>query len=275
MNIKKRLKTIITALVVAALVAVAFNPVVAFFSRPESAVIVSGSTSVQPYAEILAHEFEELHSEDRIDIQGGGSSAGIKAVQSGAADIGMSSRALKEEEQGLWQIPIAKDGLAIIVHPKNPVNGLTKEQVRDIYSGKITSWSDIEGGKKAKIHIISREEGSGTRDGFVELVMGKECRINPKAIIQDSNGAIRQLVSNDPNAIGFISLGLVDDTVKALWLDGVEASQENIIKGDYKLFRTFLLVAKSKPEGVAGDFIDFVLSEKGQEKLSSAGLIPE
>ncbi|MCL2319798.1 MAG: phosphate ABC transporter substrate-binding protein [Treponema sp.] len=235
-------------------------------------MIVAGSTSVQPFAEVLAEEYALLHPESIIDIQGGGSSAGITAAESGTADIGMSSRSLTAEEQGLWSCEIAKDGLAVIVHPGNPVRGLTLGEVRDIYAGKITDWSGVGGGK-AKIHLITREEGSGTRSAFESLVMGKG-EISPRAIVQDSNGTVRQLVSSDKNSIGFISLGLVDKTVKALALDGAGPSRDNVINGSYRLYRPFLLVAKSEPRGQAKEFIDFTLSDEGRKILANEGLIP-
>lgn len=239
---------------------------------PESATIVAGSTSVQPYAEILAEEYMALNPEAVIDIQGGGSSAGITATQTHSADIGMSSRSLEEGEKNLWSVEIAKDGLAIIVNPANPIKNLTSDQIRDIYAASITDWSQV-GGTKAKINIIAREEGSGTRTAFTELLMGKK-EITPKAIVQDSNGAVRQLVADDPNAIGFISLGLVSDEVKALHLDGVEATRENIMNNSYKLSRQFLFVTNGEPTGVQKSFIDFTLSLEGQKLLSKEGLIP-
>lgn len=239
---------------------------------PESATIVAGSTSVQPYAEILAEEYMAQNPEAVIDIQGGGSSAGITATQTHSADIGMSSRALEDGEENLWSVEIAKDGLAIIVNPANPIKNLTSDQIRDIYAAAITDWSQV-GGTKSKINIIAREEGSGTRSAFTELLMGEK-EITPKAIVQDSNGAVRQLVADDPNAIGFISLGLVSDEVKALHLDGVGATRENIMNNSYKLSREFLFVTNGEPTGVEKSFIDFILSLEGQKLLSKEGLIP-
>jgi len=241
--------------------------------RPKDVVIVAGSTSVQPYAEILAELFAVHYPGSEIDIQGGGSSAGITAAQNGTADIGMSSRALKEEEQGLHYVEIAKDGLAIIINPGNPIQDVTLEQIRGIYSGKITNWSEL-GGKDAKIHMIAREDGSGTRSAFEDLVMGKDYEISPKSIVQNSNGAVRQLVSDDVNAIGFISLGLVNDNVKALKLDGIAPTRENVINDSYPLYRPFLYVFVGTPEGLAKEFIDFTLSHEGQQLLESEGLIP-
>lgn len=237
-------------------------------------VVAAGSTSVQPYAEILAEEFAVLHPGSEVDVQGGGSSAGIAAVESTTADIGMSSRHLKEKEiaRGLWWVEIAKDGLAIIVHPSNPVKDLSFEQVKGIYAGKIQDWSEL-GGRAAKIHLIAREDGSGTRSAFEELVMGDEW-ITPKAIVQNSNGSVKQLVANDPNAVGFISLGLVNDAVSAVRLGGVEAVYDNIVNGSYALFRPFLFVTNGEPSEAAKEFIDFALSAEGQRILRQKGLIP-
>jgi len=237
----------------------------------EAGIIVAGSTSVQPYAEILAEEYMILHPEAVIDIQGGGSSAGIMAAQTGTSDLGMSSRILKDDEKSLWYVEIARDGLAVIVNPDNPIQNLTLDQISEIYSAGISDWSQV-GGTKAKIHTITREDGSGTRDAFVNLVMG-DANITPRSIVQDSNGAVRQLVADDPNAIGFISLGLVDDTVKALQLDGVAATRENVIDGSYNLSRPFLFIAQSEPTGQTKLFLDFVLSPEGQQILMNEGLI--
>lgn len=242
--------------------------------RAEAGVVCAGSTSVQPYAEILAEAFSQLYPGDAIDVQGGGSAAGITAAESGIADIGMSSRSLKESElaKGLWWIEIARDGLAVIVHPDNVVQELSFTQICKIYSGEILNWSEV-GGKNAEIHLIAREEGSGTRSSFEELLMGNAW-ITPKAIVQNSNGSVKQLVSGDRDAIGFISLGLANDTVKALALNGVAATHDNIINGSYDLYRPFLFVSESEPTGAAKQFVDFVLSEHGQQILAQKGLIP-
>ncbi|MCL1885235.1 MAG: twin-arginine translocase subunit TatC [Dehalococcoidia bacterium] len=240
--------------------------------RPHSAVIVAGSTSVQPYAEVLAEEYWKQYPDNHVDIQGGGSSSGITAAETGVADIGMSSRALTEKEMHLWNIEIAKDGLAIIIHPDNPVQNLTMDAVRNVYAGKFTNWAEV-GGRDAKIHIIAREEGSGTRSAFDDLVMDGRF-VDAKAIIQDSNGSVRQLVSGDPNSIGFISLGLVDDSVKALWLDGIAPKWENVVDGSYSLYRPFLFVTATPPQGDTQHFIDFVTSPQGQQMLIDEGLIP-
>lgn len=240
--------------------------------------VVAGSTSVLPYVEILVEEYRFLYPDNLVGVQGGGSSAGIRAVRNGIADIGMSSRSLTEDEQDLWSVEIALDGLAIIIHPDNPVDNLSIQQVRDIYTRRITNWNEV-GGNDAKIHIISREEGSGTRGAFQELVMADEF-ISQKAVVQNSNGAIRQLVSGNRDTIGFISLGLAEPQpgmtdVKPLMLNGIKPTRENVRSGDYGLYRAFLFVCAQEPEAgsPAWHFIDFVLSGKGQDILMTEGLI--
>lgn len=234
-------------------------------------LILAGSTSVQPFAEALSEAYMKLHPEISIDVQGGGSSAGIMSAQTDTADIGMSSRGLKDEETTLWSVEIARDGLAIIVNPKNVISSLTLAQARDIYSGVITNWSQL-GGRDKEIHVITREEGSGTRSAFEGLLMNK-LEIDPHSIVQDSNGTVRQLVGDDINAIGYISLGLVNDRVKALELDGVPATRDNVINGTYVLSRPYLFVTRSEPVGEVKKFIDFVLSDEGKNILNLEGLI--
>jgi phosphate transport system substrate-binding protein len=228
------------------------------------------------YSRVTVEEYSSVYRGRAVDIQGGGSSAGYRAAKSGAAGIGMLSRFLTEKEQDVVEFIIAKDGLAMIVHPSNVISNLTLEQIRMIYTAEITNWSQI-GGANKKIHIIAREEGSGTRGAFDEMVMhsgeGADF-ITPKAIIQNSNGAIRQLVANDPASIGFISLGLVNEQVKALSIDGAAASRENVADGSYRLFRPFLFVTDGEPQGNVKDFIDFVMSPRGQAVLEHEGLIP-
>ena len=240
-------------------------------SRSSASIIVAGSTSVQPFAEVLAEEYMILHPDIVIDIQGGGSAAGIMATNSGTADIGMSSRALKPDELHLWSLEIASDGLAVIVHPENPIHNLSLEQVRGIYSGEISRW-DTLGGISSQIHVFTREEGSGTRSSFESLVMSSS-EIMPEAMVQDSNGAVRQLVGDDPAAIGFISLGLVDGTVKAMELDGTTPTSEHILDGTYRLSRSFLFLTADEPSGIVKEFIEFTTSAQGRNLLNAEGLI--
>jgi phosphate transport system substrate-binding protein len=239
--------------------------------RDHGGLSVVGSTSVEPFAEALAEEYMAHHRQEKIFVQGGGSSAGILAVRTGAAKVGMSSRDLMESEKDLMAVPIIYDAIAIIVHRENPLQELTLEQIRKIFSAEITRWSELTG-KNQPITLVSREEGSGTREAFQKLIMGEK-EISLSALVQDSNGAIRQVVGDDRNAIGYISLGLVNDRVKALRIDGIEPSVENIQNRRYKIVRPFLFVFKSSPQGLAKNFLDFILSPAGQKLLVQEGLI--
>ncbi len=239
--------------------------------RSQAGLSVAGSTSVQPFAEALAEEYMVQHPQEKIFIQGGGSSAGIQAVRTEAADVGMSSRNLKKDESDLISVPIIYDAIAVIVHRENPVENLMLDQIRKIFTGEIRRWSEL-GGRDRAITLVTREEGSGTRETFQKLVMGKT-EISLGALVQDSNGAIRQVVSDDRNAIGYISLGLVNDRVKAVKIDGVEPSVENIQAGKYKIVRPFLFVFKSEPRGAAREFLDYILSPAGQKLLVQEGLV--
>jgi phosphate transport system substrate-binding protein len=239
--------------------------------RQQGGVSVVGSTSVEPFAEALAEEYMSHHSGAKIFVQGGGSSAGIQAVRTGSAEIGMSSRNLIDSEKDLIAVPIIYDAIAVIVHRENPLNDLTLDQIRKIFSAEITRWVEW-GGKNHPITLVTREEGSGTREAFQKLIMGKR-EISLSALVQDSNGAIRQVVTDDRNAIGYISLGLVNDRVKALKIGGIEATVDNIQHQRYQIVRPFLFVFKSRPQGLAKDFLDHILSPAGQKLLVQEGLI--
>lgn len=235
------------------------------------AICVAGSTSVQPFAEKLAEVYMGQHPGVRIDVQGGGSSAGIYAAQQGAADLGASSRELVKAEKALREIPIAWDGIAVIVHPSNSLTNLTLEQLRQIFQSKITDWRSL-GLPPHAIDLISREEGSGTREAFEHLVMGKT-EVSPGALVQDSNGAVREIVAGDPYSLGYISAGLVDERVKAVAVDGILPTRENIKTQKYKLVRRFLLVGRETPVGQCLAFVDFILSPQGQRLLEAEGLV--
>jgi phosphate transport system substrate-binding protein len=232
---------------------------------------IAGSTSVQPFAEKLAEVYMQHYPGLLINVQGGGSSAGIMAVQQRAADIGASSRELNQSEKNLHEMVIAWDGIAVIVHPTCKLDDLSLEKLRQIFTGQISNWEAL-GLKPHGIHVITREEGSGTRTAFEELVMHKE-EIAMQALVQDSNGAVREIVATDPNAIGYISCGLVNNQVKALAIDGIAPTGLNIKKNTYKLTRRFLFVTLEKPTGIVEKFDEFVLSQKGQMLLETEGLI--
>ncbi len=236
---------------------------------------IAGSTSVQPFSDVLAEEFMAMNPKVEISVQGGGSSQGVTAAVSGAADIGAASRNVKDEEMtespDLAVTQIAMDGVAVVVHPSNPVQDITLEDVKNIYLGNITNWKDL-GGNDARITVVSREEGSGTRDAFVGIVMDDE-EIASSAIIQNSNGAVRTAVAGDENSIGYVSLAVVNSELKALDIEGVAASVENIKAGTYKISRPFNYITNGEPEGLAKAFIDYVLSDEGQQIIVDEGAI--
>lgn len=237
-----------------------------------STVNVVGSTSVQPFAELLAEEYLAKNPGQNVEVQGGGSTAGLQAVRTGLSHIGMCSRTLTPEETGEFiGTLIARDGLAIVVNPSNPVTSLTLIQLRDLFSGAIQNWTGV-GGVDGPVRPITREEGSGTRDSFVHLVMG-DTPITRRALTQESNGAVRELVKGDPGAIGYMSLGMVGDELKAVRVDGIEPTAANVLAGTYNLARPFLFVTKGEISAEARLFFDFVMSGEGQNTLEREGLV--
>lgn len=233
---------------------------------------LAGSTAFQPFAEKLAEHYLSTHKDVHINVQGGGSAVGIQSALSGSADIGMADLLiLPDEAKVLNSITVAKDGIAIIVNPKNSVASLTAEEARNIFSGKITNWKDI-GGLDATIRIISREEGSGTRRSFDNLVLGGD-KLSANALFQNSNGTIREAVASDPNAIGYLSIGLVNPRVKSVVYNGVSASNGNVKIGKYPLARPVYFLTKKQLSPIVQDFIDYVLSDEAQKILEKEGLI--
>jgi len=234
-------------------------------------VTIAGSTSVMPFTEKLAEHFMVDHPEYVIDVQGGGSTAGVQACMNNTVSIGMSSRQLKEEEMVLKEIIICYDGISIVVHPNNPIRELTLKQVRDIFNGRIKNWKEL-GWVDRRIDAVSREEGSGTRGSFEELVMRSE-EIDDGIMVQDSNGSVKEVVATDPYAIGFISLGLVDGRVKGLSIDNIAPNLKNIKNKKYKIIRPFIYLSKGELQEYAKTFVDYVLSRDGQKILIKEGLI--
>lgn len=235
---------------------------------------VVGSTSVQPVAEKLAQEYTKSHPNVKINVQGGGSSVGITSAQQGTADIGTSSKDLSDDEKkGLTQYLIGKDGIVIAVNSKNSVSDLTTEQVKGIFSGNITNWKEV-GGSDAEINVITREDGSGTRKAFEEIIMGKNTTILKTAIVQSSTEAVKQSVKQDPNAVGFISLANLDDSVKALKIGGIAPSESTVADGTYKVQRPFLFLVKGEAKGQVKEFIDWVLGPEGQAIVKAEKVVP-
>ncbi|HVO75914.1 MAG TPA: phosphate ABC transporter substrate-binding protein [Ignavibacteriaceae bacterium] len=240
--------------------------------KNKTSITMAGSTAFQPFAEKLAETYMSTNDKVSITVQGGGSAVGIQSANSGAADIGMADLVeLPEEAKSLTATIVARDGIAVIVHPRNIVSALTTDQVRDIFNGKITSWKEV-GGNDALITVVSREAGSGTRSSFESIV--KDINLKKDALIQDSNGTIRETVANDENSIGYLSHGLINNKIKPLKVDGIDATAENIISGQYKLVRPIFLLVKGNMQGEVKNFIDFILTPEGQEIIKSNGLLP-
>jgi len=241
-------------------------------------LVIAGSTSVQPLMEKLIESFKKSNPGERINVEGGGSSAGVMATITGTAQIGMASRKLKpndEKEKSLLSVQIAYDAVVVIVNPKNPVENLSLEQLRKIFSGIIRNWKEV-GGNDRPIHLLVREEGSGTRSAFDELVMkdGKtEYPVDDFALVQDSMGGIREVVRGDPDSIGFISMGGISHGIKALSIDSVKPSIETVSKNEYKLVRPFLLLSKGPFEGLSKSILDFVFSASGSEIIRKEGFV--
>ncbi len=237
-------------------------------------ITMTGSTSVQPLSEELAAEFMKINRDARLEVAGGGSGGGIRAAQEGTADIGASSRALKADEKGVVVHTIAIDGIAVIVHPSNKINNLSFEDITKIYLGEITNWSEV-GGEDSSIVEVSREEGSGTRGAFDEIVLDNKSLV-ATAIIQNSTGSVREAVSNDVNAIGYVSIGGLNNSVKPVKVNNVEPTVATIQSGSYAIARPFIYLTKEgqEPSKLTQAFIDFVLSEEGQAVVAKNGYVP-
>ena len=243
-------------------------------AKNETKVTVSGSTSVGPAMEIVAEKFQAKNKGVSIEIQQVGSSAGIKNTIDGTSEIGMASRDLKPEEKaGLKETKIALDGIGIITHKSNTVKNLTTAQIKDIYTGKITNWKQV-GGKDAPIVVVSREDGSGTRDGFQEKMGFESTALTKDAQISDGSGNIKTTVAGNENAIGYISLGYIDNSLNKLKVDGIELTPESVKAKKYPISRPLLLVNKEGSISAEGTkLINFILSDEGQKIMVDKGFI--
>lgn len=238
-------------------------------------VTMSGSTSMEKVCNALNQAFHQTYPKAKGDAQFTGSGAGIKAVTDGTVHIGNSSRALKEEEKaaGLVENIIAIDGIAVIVDPANAVSNLTQDQLIKIYTGEVTNWKEV-GGADQKIVVIGRESGSGTRDGFESILgIAEKCKYVQEI---DSTGAVMAKVAATKGAVGYVSLDVINDTVKPLTLDGAAATAAAIQDGSYKLQRPFVMATKGTIEEqneVVKAYFDFMKSEEGKKIIEKAGLI--
>ncbi|WP_434360250.1 phosphate ABC transporter substrate-binding protein [Parasalinivibrio latis] len=245
-------------------------------------ISVSGSTSVTEVMEVLAETYHSLHKNTFIEVQGTGSSAGIKAAKNGTSMFGMASRELKtsEKEDALKETVIARDGIAIVVNSGNTINDLTKEEIAAIYRGDITNWADV-GGESKPIVVVTRDTASGTRGAFEDIMNLKRkvngisvSSISQRAQVANGNGVVKTIVANNPFAIGFISLGSVDKSLKAVKVDGHAPSVAAVQAGTYNVARPFLILHKdNKMTDTGRAFLNWATSEEGQKIVSQQGYI--
>jgi len=267
-------KTIALICVAVCMAALAASPTVA------GELVLKGSTTVLPIAQKVAESYMKLHPDVKISLSGGGSSNGIKAIVDGTADIGNASRFIKSKEiklataKGIYPVPhrIALDCIVPVVHSNNPVADLTTEQLKAIYLGKIRNWKEL-GGADAKIVVISRDTSSGTFEVWEKLVM-KKARVIPSALTVPSNGGLVQAVATTPGAIGYIALGYLNDDIKALRVNRVAGSPETTRNGLYPISRPLFMFTNGWIQGRTADFMNYLLSEKGQQLVTEAGSIP-
>lgn len=236
-------------------------------------VNTNGSTSMESVMGYLTEGFKEVQPGITVNYTGSGSSAGVTGAQDGTCDIGLASRDLKDDETGVKAITVAKDGIAIIVNPNNPVADLSVEQIAQLATGEITNWADV-GGTDGQVVFMGREAGSGTRDGFESITGTKDaCQYRQELT---STGDVITTVSQNPDAIGYASLAALKDTVKALTVGGVAPSEDTVKDGSYVIQRPFVLVTKTgEPLSAnAQKFFDFALSAEAAQYITSAGAVP-
>jgi phosphate transport system substrate-binding protein len=265
-----------------AVMSAALMTAVAFTGVAEDKIVIDGSTTVGPIAKAFAEYFMAAHPGVNITVSESGSGNGAKSLINGVCDIADMSRPMKNSEfkaaidNGIQPVAhtVALDGLPILVHPKNPVQELTIEQIRSIYTGVITNWKEV-GGPDMEIVVITRDTNSGTYETFEGLVMNKQ-KITEKAEYVGSNGAVRQRVQSTPAAIGYAGLGFVDKTVKALRVNGIYPSAATVRTGEYPIARPLFMYTNGYPElgSAVYQFVTLYLSEDGQEIIDEIGFIP-
>lgn len=242
---------------------------------------VDGSTTVLPIAQKITESYMKEHPEVNISVSGGGSGNGIKALIDGTTDIANSSRFIKDEEvkaaieKGTYPVPfaVAYDCIVPVVNPANTVKNLTLDQLKSIYMGQVKNWKEV-GGSDGEIVVISRDTSSGTYEVWEEKVM-KKARVFPGALLQASNGAITQAVSKNKNALGYLGVGYVDKSVKAVTVNDIPGNEETTLNGKYPISRPLFMFTRGWPSGDALKFINYVLSpQRGQKFVKEAGFVP-
>lgn len=248
------------------------------FSADQKKLIITGASTVAPLASELGKKFEEKHKGVKIDVQTGGSSRGVNDLRQGLNDIGMVSRALNPDEKELTAFTIAYDGVCIILHKTNPIINLSTQQIKDIYSGKITNWK-IVGGKDAPITVISKAEGRSTLELFLNYFKLKNSEIKASIIVGDNEQDIKSVAGNS-NAIGYVSIGTaefdisVGIPIKSIPLENIAPTTENVRIGRFPLSRPLNLVMKSKPTGLAKQFIEFAQSPEAYALVKEQFFVP-
>lgn len=245
-----------------------------YFSKMSGTIKISGSTTVQPIVQSAADKLMAMNKSLSVSVAGGGSGAGVKDAASGEVNIGCASREVKSSEKSeypdLKDIKIGSDGIAIVVNKNNPVKSLTKQQVYDIFTGKINNWKDV-GGENGAIFVQTREPGSGTLGAFEELsiqTINKEGKIVGTATPHTSNGLMRDAVAANKNAIGFLSFGYLDSSVMAPDVQGVKATVDNALAGKWPYVRPLNVVTKGTPTGVTAKFLNYLTTAEGQKILA-------
>ncbi len=245
------------------------------FKGLQGTIRIAGGTAHIPVMEDLAKQVMEKYPNIKISIAGGGSGLGIKQAGEGLIDIGNSGREVSQDEINKYGLKVyrwAIDGIAIIVHPNNPIKNLTKEQLKKIYSGQITNWKEL-GGMDRQINVYTRPDDSGTREVFWRKGLEKGI-ITPKSIVVSSNGAMKVAVSKDTAGIGYISVGYIDKTVKPLYFENIEPTTENILNGKYIISRGLYSITKENVSPLTAAFIKLLYSELGKKTIVKHGLIP-
>lgn len=255
---------------------------VAGWSRPGNAaspkLVLTGASTIAPLAGELARRFESLHPGVRVDVQTGGSARGIYDSRKGTADIGMVSRSLKPEEQDLQAYTIAWDGIGIILHASNPVASLSRQQIIDIYSGKIINWNAV-GGREALVTVVNKAEGRSTLELFLTYAKLKNSDIKSHVVIGDNSQGIKTVAGN-PNAIGYVSIGAAEYEaghgvpIKLMPLDGIAATVANVRNGTFPLSRPLNLVTRTLPEGLVLKFIEFARSGQVHDLVEAQYFVP-
>lgn len=241
-------------------------------------LVLTGSSTVAPLAAEIGKRYELLHSNVRVDVQTGGSSRGVSDARAGLADIGMASRALKDDEKDLQSFTIALDGISVILNKANPVQSLNKQQIIDIYTGKILNWKAV-GGNDAPITVVNKAEGRSTLELFLHYFALKNTEVKPQVVIGDNQQGIKTVIGNS-DAIGYVSVGTAEyeasqgAAIKLLPLEGIGASIENVRNRSFPLSRPLNLVTRGQPVGLAKDFIEFAQLPQINDLIEAQYFVP-